>query len=149
MKGISIFKSEGLIPVTIAVVVSVFMVVAVVQATTTISTNIVTEGTLAVTGDTTLGHASTTQISNSGVSWFTGDTTLGHASTTQFSNIQTTNSATTTAYLGCVQTYATTTATPIKLIFYASSTVAGVTTSQAVTTAGAGGFVLFSYGYCP
>ncbi len=177
MKGISIFKSQGLIPVTIAVVVSVFMVVATVQATTTISTDITTGGSLTVSsGDTSLQHASTTQLSNSGVAWFTGDTTLGHASTTQisvsgaswhtgdasfghasttmFSNIQTSNTATTTAYLGCVQTYATTTSQPIKLVFYASTSVASVGNlnligTSAGNTAGAAGYVLFAFGYCP
>lgn len=160
MKGISIFKSEGLIPVTIAVVVSVFMVVATVQATTTISTDITTGGaltvgtTLNVTGDATLGHASTTQITNSGKSWFTGDASFGHASTTQISAIQTSNSATSTAYLGCVQTYATSTTQPIKLVFYASTTItnvgaAGTVSTSQGTAAGAGGFVLFAFGYCP
>src|SRR3989338_10564925 len=150
MKGISIFKSAGFWPVMVAVVVSVFFVVATVQATTTISTDITTGGALTVTtGDTSLQHASTTQLSNSGVAWFTGDTTLGHASTTQLTSsgtvwVTTSDSATSTVSLGCIQTTATSTLTPIKLSIGAASTTAGTTFGAA-----ADGFVTWTYGTCP
>src|SRR3990167_6659255 len=86
MKGISI--KNGLLPVILAVTVSLFVVVAFVNATTTISTNIVTGGSIAAsstlqvtgaqinygaltvsgTGATTLGGA----LSVTGISTFTG-----------------------------------------------------------------------------
>lgn len=55
--------SKGVIPVTLSVVFSVFFVVAVVQGATTISTNVSTGGTLAVTGLSSLSQASSTMFS--------------------------------------------------------------------------------------
>lgn len=101
---------------------------------------------LTVYGDATLAHASTTQISVSGLSWHTGDASFGHASTTMFSNIQTANNATTTAYMGCIQTFATSTVTPIKLSFASSGFTANATTTFGATS---NGFVTWSYGNCP
>ncbi|KKW44689.1 MAG: hypothetical protein UY94_C0016G0007, partial [Parcubacteria group bacterium GW2011_GWA2_56_21] len=60
MKGISVFRRDGVLPVTIAVVVSVLFVVGSVSGATTISTDITTggnvnaTGTLAVTGVSSL-----------------------------------------------------------------------------------------------
>ena len=68
----------------LAIILSVFFVVATVQAATTISTNIETGGTLTVSGLTTLGNASTTQISSSGTSYFAVSSgTVGIGTTTQ------------------------------------------------------------------
>jgi hypothetical protein len=79
MKGISIFRRDGVLPVTIAVVASMFFVVMSASASTTISTNISTggnvnaTGTLQVTGATTLYDTLTLTG--------TGATTLGGALT--------------------------------------------------------------------
>src|SRR3989338_6630537 len=54
MKLISMFRKEGTIAVTVATIVSLFLVVSAVQATTTISTDITTGGALSVTGASTL-----------------------------------------------------------------------------------------------
>jgi hypothetical protein len=63
MKKVTAFYSKGLFQVTFAVVVALLLSVAFVQSATTISTNISTGGTLAVTGLSTLsGGATTTTI---------------------------------------------------------------------------------------
>ena len=46
MKAISMFKREGVISVTVATIVSLFLVISAVQAVTTISTDIATGGAL-------------------------------------------------------------------------------------------------------
>ena len=56
--------------------------------------------------------------------------------------VTTSNTATSTATLGCVQTVATSTATPIRLLFTASTTATAISGTQA-------GFVLWGYGTCP
>jgi hypothetical protein len=53
-----------------AIILSVFFVVTTVQAATTISTNIQTDGTLSVTGASTLANASTTLFSATGPAYF-------------------------------------------------------------------------------
>ena len=104
MKGASTFiKNSQWLSMTAAVVAGVLFVTMAVNASTTISANIATGGsvfatstvvadgaitgysTLDITGLTKLVNASTTQISNSGLSWFTGLATLGNASTSQVS----------------------------------------------------------------
>src|SRR3989338_794830 len=60
MKVISMFRKGGVVPVTIAATISLFLVVSVVQATTTISTDVTTQGALSVTGASTLTGAVTT-----------------------------------------------------------------------------------------
>lgn len=57
----------------------------------------------------------------------------------------TTNSATSTTSLGCIQATATSTATPIKLTFSQGSLTATSTFSGTVT----GGFVIWAFGSCP
>lgn len=54
----------------------------------------------------------------------------------------TSDTATSTAKLGCVQTTATSTATPIRMLFTASTTATAISGTQA-------GFVLWGYGTCP
>ncbi|MDO8481628.1 MAG: hypothetical protein Q7S75_00920 [bacterium] len=162
MKVLSMFRKGGVIPVTIAATIALFLVVSAVQATTTISTDITTEGALNVTGVSTftgkavMGNASSTLLSNSGASWFTGDTTLGHASTTQLTSsgtvwITTSNSATSTLSVGCIQTTATSTATPIKLTLFATSTVNidGASVTSGFGGSAVQGFVLWAFGSCP
>ena len=66
---------------TIAVVVSVFAVVGLVQASTTISTNVNTGGTLTVSGQSTLATASSTGLTTTGGFWVNGTaTTTSHDS---------------------------------------------------------------------
>jgi hypothetical protein len=55
--------SQGPITISLAVVLSVFLVTGMVNAATTISTNIATGGTLSVTGLSSLGQASSTMFS--------------------------------------------------------------------------------------
>lgn len=62
-------RNKNLISVILSVVLSVACVAAAASAATTISTNISTEGTLTVTGLTTLGNASTSVLSVSGNSY--------------------------------------------------------------------------------
>lgn len=56
--------------------------------------------------------------------------------------VTTSNTATSTTILGCTQTYATSTASPIRLLFTASTTATAISGTQA-------GFVLWGYGTCP
>ena len=111
-----------------------------------VTDDIFATGTVAFTGLSSFhsGFVST------GSSTVEGLLTMDNASTTgNFSNIHTANTATTTAYLGCIQTYGTTTAQKIRLVFYASSTVAAVATSYSAASTVTGGYVLFDYGSCP
>src|SRR3989338_11106846 len=81
MKVISMFRKEGIVPVTIAATISLFLVVSMVQAATTISTSITTDGALSVGTTATLTGA-VTAASTLGV---TGLTSLGQASSTRLS----------------------------------------------------------------
>jgi hypothetical protein len=90
-------------------------------------------------------------LTSTAAATFTGLTTS--ATTTAGGNVDvtTTNAATSTVIVGCVQTYATSTATPIKQMFFASSTL---NIDGASITAGFGGgtqqgIVLWGYGKCP
>lgn len=65
----------GPISIIISVVLSVLFVVTTVQAATTIGSNISTDGTISVTGLTTLGQASTTRISVFDTAYFGGTAT--------------------------------------------------------------------------
>lgn len=87
------------------------------------------------------------------VDTFTGDifdagTSFKLSGTTVLSStgltIGTSNTATTTTSVGCIQTTATSTATPIKLAFTASS----VSTTTFGATAN-GGTVVWTFGSCP
>ena len=107
MKVISMFRKGGVVPVTIAATISLFLVVSIVQATTTISTDITTGGALSVGTTATLTGAvaasSTLQVTGNQTNYgtltvsgtgattlggalsVTGATTLANASTTQIS----------------------------------------------------------------
>ena len=138
-------------------------------ATTTASTGaFATQSTLTVAGHSSITTASTTHITTTGNLWVNGFATTtaatGAIATQGDLTVQgdgtvsggtltltTTNAATSTAVIGCIQTYASSTATPIKQMFYASSTL-GITGE--IITAGFGGgtqqgLVLWGFGTCP
>lgn len=198
----------------LSVTLAVFFVTGLVQAVSTISTNISTDGTLSVTGASTLtgavtavgkvtsGSASTTifSVNNTayfggsasttidvagnivgpgtlaitGASTFTGAVTAignsnsGRASTTIFSvnntahfggtatttigptgNITqpTTDTATTTITVGCIQAYATSTASPVRIEF--GATAMGTSTFRGGALNEARGVMAWSFGTCP
>jgi hypothetical protein len=148
-----------------SVVLSVLLVTGLVQAASTISTNITTDGnitaggTLGVAGVGTLGLASTTVLSVNNTAYFgaTATTTINGAgnlfvvgSTTlqnfTFQNATSThsNTATSTLVIGCIQMYATSTATAVRLEFGVNN-MASTTFSNAT----ANGQVVWRYGTCP
>ena len=182
--------SRGPVALVLSVVISVLFITGLVQAVTTISTNISTDGTLSVGGQSTLGgQASTTRLSINETAYFggTATTTFGidgagiiggtfrvdgglsrfsQASSTRFSvhdmayfggtatttiggargNITTTttNSATTTLIIGCIQMNATSTDTAIRLVPGANAWATSTT-----HTAVANGLMAWQYGSCP
>jgi hypothetical protein len=71
-----------------------------------------------------------------------GNLNAGTLSITGAFTQATSNTATSTASVGCVQTVATSTATPIRLLFTASTTATAISGTQS-------GFVLWGYGKCP
>ena len=94
------------------------------------------------TGDATFGHASTTQLTSSGVAWFGDNVTMnGTAPTLSIAG----SVSTSTISVGCIQTYATSTATPVKLIMGPKNTTA----SSTVTATAIVGYVVWAYGSCP
>ena len=164
------------VTVILAVIFGVLLITLSANAVSTISTNISTGGTLDVTGHTTLttasstitsqtgnflvnGYATTTalngNIATAGTLTVTGASTLTGDVTMSGGNgglvITTSNSATSTVEVGCIQTYATSTASPIKQMFFASSTL---NIDGASITAGFGGgtlsgLILWGFGTCP
>ena len=141
MKAISMFKREGVISVTVATIVSLFLVISAVQAVTTISTDIATGGALSVTGATTL----------------TGLASIGQASSTRFSVFD-------TAYFGGTAT-STFNSAGVLTLASALGATSGGTGQSTLTTGdilyssatnvlsklgiGTGGFVLGSVGGIP
>lgn len=91
-------------------------------------TNLETQGNQIVDGSTTLNGGMT----------LTGTSTSGNLV------IPTSNTATSSMQVGCIQTTATSTATPVHLAFTISQTATTTTTG----TAGVG-FVVLLYGKCP
>jgi hypothetical protein len=67
-----LYSTSRFAAVVLASIVGVFVVVSTVSATTTISTNINTEGTLTVTGQSALATASTTDVTVAGSLWVNG-----------------------------------------------------------------------------
>lgn len=88
----------------------------------------VTPGTLAVAGQTTLAGAN-----------MSGDLTVSGGSL----YVPTTANATSSATVGCIQTYATSSATAIKMVFNTSAT------STSINGGTVQGVVLWQYGTCP
>lgn len=68
-------KNVGPISIGISVVLAVLLVVTVVEAATTIGSNISTDGTASITGLTTLGQASSTRFSVVDTAYFGGTAT--------------------------------------------------------------------------
>lgn len=166
----------GPVAVVLSVVVSVLMVTGLVQAATTISANITTAGTfnaddagtfgstLGVVSTLTSGRASTTVLSVNNTAFFggTATTTINSAgdlfvvgSTTlqnfTFQNATSThsNSATSTLSVGCIQMYATSTATKVRLEFSSAAIAAASSTNFRGGSGIPQGQVLWSYGACP
>lgn len=149
----------------------VFVSAGIAQAATTLSTNILTNGTLGATGVSTFGGTASTTISAAGVLTTPASAEalfLGGASTTQFrlnagdtiknasasttaisgsvtadANLTLLNAqaATSTVTAACVITTATSSATKIRLMF---NNIA--TTSSLINDATVQGYVLWSYG---
>ncbi len=80
-KATKFLKNSGPVSVILSVVLSVLFVVTVVQAATTIGTNISTDGTVSVTGLSTLGNASSTQLSVFNNAYFGATATSSFSST--------------------------------------------------------------------
>lgn len=74
-------KSAGPVSIIISAVLSVLFVVTVVQAATTVGSNISTDGTVNVTGLTTMGNASSTIFSVFNNAYFGGTATSSFSST--------------------------------------------------------------------
>ncbi len=93
----SIFKKEGLLPITVAAVVSVFLVVSYAGATTTISTDISTGGALSVTGLSTLTAGYVAQASSTVTGAFTvsGGAAFFNGAVAATSTLQVTGAVTT------------------------------------------------------
>lgn len=157
--------------VSILALAVVFLSAGIAQAATTISTNILTNGTLGATGVSTFGGTASTTISVAGVLTTPVGATalfLGGASTTQFTllsgdtiknaaasttaisgsvtadanvTLLNTQAATSTLTAACVITTATSSATKIRLMF---NNIA--TTSSTINGATVQGYVLWSYG---
>ena len=77
----SFYKNRGPISVILSIILSVLFVVTVVQAATTIGSNITTDGTINVNGLTTLGQASSTLLSVYNGAYFGGTATSSFSST--------------------------------------------------------------------
>ena len=130
-----------------SVVVATLFVASLVEAASTISTNIATGGTLTVAGQAALGNASSTLLSAQFLQ-------VGGTATTTFNSqgsiLQpTTNTATTTLIAGCIQTYATSTATAIRIEFGVNNMASTTFRTGAPSGIGGGGQVVWIYGTCP
>ena len=145
---------EGLGRTTRVLVLALAVVVVgagIAQAATTISTNISTEGTLSVTDLATfLGGATTTQltlgmsdtIKNTSASStaLSGSLTVGGGTGSATLTVTNSASATSTVTAGCVVTTATSSATPIRLLFNTQATTTSINGNTVQ------GVVLWSYG---
>ena len=125
-------KITRIIAVVLAVVFATLVVTLSTSAASTISTNISTGGTLSVTGVSTL----------------TGDVTMSGGDGAL--SITSSNTATSSVSVGCVQTYATSTATVIHLT-YGIAQMATTTTQGGTgdSTGTYGGLVVWRFGACP
>ncbi|MEK7136401.1 MAG: hypothetical protein AAB821_02315 [Patescibacteria group bacterium] len=145
-------------------VLSFFLVTGVLYASSTIGANMVTTGTLSVTGISTLTGAVTaaSTLAVTGASTLTGavtsagiitgddvtsvdDVTAGDDLVVSGGalTVTTTNAATSTISVGCVQMYPTSTATAARFSFNTSSA------TSTIGGAAAAGFVTWNYGTCP
>ena len=157
-KAQTFFDSGKPIAMVLSVVLSVLLVTALVEAASTISTNITSSGTitgnyasstvLSVNNTAFFGGTATTTINGAGDLFVVGSTTLQNFT---FQNATSThsNSATSTLSVGCIQAYATSTATKIRIEFGSAAIAAASSTNF---RGGAGlvqGQVLWGYGACP
>ena len=207
------FDSGRPVALVLSVVLSVLLITGLVQAASTISTNITTDGkitgnyasstvlsvnntaffggtasttidvagnivgpgTISIAGSSVFGRASTTVFSVNNTAFFGGTATttinsagdllvMGSSTIQDFSFRHATssvtggtvavtsgNSATSTLTVGCIQTYATSTATAVKLRFFASTTlnIDGAAVTNVHGPDRQQGLVLWSYGTCP
>ncbi|MDP4000938.1 MAG: hypothetical protein Q8P83_01750, partial [bacterium] len=107
---------------------------------TTISTAITTAGNITTSAGNIEATAGTLTVG--GVSTLTGDVTMSGGSGALV--ITTTNAATSTVAVGCIQTYATSTDTAVRLVLSSAA--------SSTPTYGAGdaiGGVSWNYGTCP
>lgn len=139
-------------------------------ASTTIDVagNIVGPGTLSITGASTFtgavtaignsnsGRASTTVFSVNNTAYFggTATTTIGPAGNITVPSggtvtVTTANTATSTLSVGCIQTYATSTATAIRIEFGVNNMASTTFRTGAASANGGGGQVVWVYGTCP
>ena len=157
-------ENGSTIAMILSVVLSVLFVTAMVQAVSTISTSISTDGNLTVVGTETSGRASTTVFSVNNTAFFggTATTTINSAgnlfvvgSTTlqnftfQNATSTTSNAATSTLSVGCIQMYATSTATAVRLEFGVNNMASTTFRTGAPIAVGGGGQVVWVYGTCP
>lgn len=110
------------------------------SASSTFTGALQASSTLQATGATTLFGT----LSVTGASTLTGDITGGGGSGAL--TLTTTNAATSTATIGCVQTYATSTDTPVRLEL---TTSAVSTTTHRQGAAQIGGTMVWIFGTCP
>ena len=155
-------RTTKIISVVLSVIFGVLFISLVADAVTTISTNIVTDGNLSatlatttsatstralfgsdITGNTlSIGGSASTTINSAGNLLVIGSTTLQRFTFTSATST-TSNSATSTLEVGCIQMYATSTATAVRFLFHASSTISTTVTGTA------SGYLLWGYGTCP
>ena len=162
----SIVRNTSWFALGLSVAVILLFGAVMVQSVSTISTNIATDGTLAVTGASTLTGAvtaaaavqasSTLQVTGAvrnystltqtGAATFTADATFNGG--IDAITLTHTNAATSSITVGCVDTFATSTASPIMMMFMGSTTLG---TSVLATDYGGGtatGLVLWGFGSC-
>jgi hypothetical protein len=131
------FTRFGWLPVTVGVATGVFLVVSLVQAVTTISTDITTEGaltvsgasalssTLTVTGKTTLGSATSTSLTTTSLYFATASST-GLASVDSLKVASTGDTVSEIQFGTCTVTIGSITASTTAM---ATCTATGVTTA--------------------
>lgn len=169
MKGaLTWVKNASWFSLGISVAVTLLFGAIMVQGATTISTNISTEGTLGVTGLSTLTAGFVSQASSTVVGAQTVTGAVWASSTLQATGasrfyadsifdggidavtLTHSNSATSSITVGCVDTFATSTASPIKFMLFATSST--VLNSVTVATDFGGGtmqgLVLWGFGAC-
>ena len=144
------------ISVALAVIFGVLLVSIVADAVTTISTNLDTDGTLNADGAATLGSTLTVTGATTLSSTLTVDTTSTLTGDVIMSGgndgliITTSNTATSSIDVGCIQMYATSTETAVHLTF-ATAQLATTTTQIGTgdTDGTYGGVVVWRFGACP
>jgi len=145
MKNVITFNKRSLVPVSVGVAAGVLMLATLVQAATTLNTNIQTDGTLAATGAATLG-AGVTVTGNTVTSGVASSTTLlvGNEANNTVSGIMfgyctipaTNLTASTTSYASCAGATGVTSAYTV-FVQATSSLPAQIIITMASSSAGA------------